>query len=48
MEDHIYPGEVIGYISLRYPIPWVRAGHIVVLEACAAQTVHFCENFNKN
>ena len=24
MEDHIYPGEVIGYILLRYPNPLGR------------------------
>ena len=24
MEDHIYPGEVIGYILFRYPYPQGR------------------------
>ena len=42
MEDHIYPGEIIGYISLRYPYPMGRGGHRVVLEVHAAQMVHFC------
>ena len=47
MEDHIYPGEVIGYILFRYPYPRVGGGQRVVLEVRAAQTVHFCENFIK-
>ena len=47
MEDHIYPGEVIGYILFRYPYPRVGGGQRVVLEVRAAQTVHFSENFIK-
>ena len=47
MEDHIYPWEVLRYISFRCPYPGVGGGQRVVLEVCAAQMVHFCENFIK-
>ena len=29
------------------PTPWVGGGEGVALEVCAAQKVHFCENFIK-
>ena len=45
MEDHIYPGEVLGYISFWHPDPLGQRGG--VLEVHAALTVHFWENFSK-
>ena len=42
-----HPGRSVPMFEMGTPTPWVRGGQRVVLEACAAQMVHFCENFIK-
>ena len=46
MEDHIYPGEVLGYIWFGYPNPQGQGAKSGSGDQCGP-TVHFCANFIK-